>query len=397
MKILHTVEFYYPSIGGSQEVVRHLSERMAKAGHEVYVATTKLPNRKSLEYNGVHIVEFDLKGNSVRGIKGPDAKKYRDFLLNEQFDVIMNYASQQWATDIFLDVIDQVKAKKVFVPCGFSALYDPDYVDYFAKMPEKFKHYDKLVFLANKYRDIDFAREHGFEDKSMIIPNGADESEFATLATEEEKNFIRARYGLGGLVIITVGNHTNEKGHIELMRAFKLLPVTPATLVIVGTIIPHDGCYDHCELGANSCNNSRKFLGKRVVLMDGSNREDVLQVLKASDIFGFFSNIECSPLALFESAAAGVPFVASEAGNDAEIAEWTQGGIIAKSHHLPNGRVKVDAKDALKQLTLLAYNKKKRQSMGRAGHASWKKSFTWEKLTRDYLNLYEQLLKKGEK
>jgi L-malate glycosyltransferase len=396
MKILHTVEFYYPSIGGAQEVVRHLSERMAKAGHEVYVATTKLPNRKHMEYNGVHIVEFDLTGNHVNGIKGPDAKKYKDFLTSEKFDVIMNYAAQQWATDLFLDVIDKVKAKKVFVPCGFSALYDPDYEGYFKKMPEKLRQYDQLVFLSNDYRDINFAREHGLGDISMIIPNGADETEFSDLATEEEKRFIRARYGLGGLVITTVGNHTNEKGHHELMRAFKMLPITPATLVIAGTIKPHDGCYDNCELGADSGNNRRKFLGKRIVLMDGTKRDDVRAVIKASDMFGFFSNIECSPLVLFEAAAAGVPFVASAAGNNAEIAEWTKAGVIVKSHSMPNGRVRVDGKDALKQLTLMAYNKKKRQAMGRAGHKSWKKSYTWDKLTQDYIDLYKKLVRKGK-
>lgn len=393
MKILHTVEFYYPSIGGAQEVVRHLSERMAKAGHEVYVATTKLPNRIDLELNGVHIVEFAISGNAVNGMKG-EVQKYKDFLKKEKFDVVMNYAAQQWATDIFLEVMDKVKAKKIFVPCGFSALYDPAYAEYFKKMPDWLRGYDQLVFLSNNYRDINFAKEHGLKN-ICIIPNGADEREFSELATDEEKRFIRARYGLGGLVISTIGNHTNEKGHHELMRAFKMLPITPATLVIMGTIKPHDGCYDTCELGADSGNNSLKFFGKRIILMDGTNRDDVRAVLKASDIFAFFSNIECSPVVLFEAAAAGVPFVASAAGNNAEIATWTHDGIIVSSHDQPNGRVRVDMKDAVKQLTLLGYNRAKRQSIGRQGYETWKQAFTWDKLTHDYINLYKRLLKQG--
>ena len=395
MKILHTVEFYYPSIGGAQEVVRHLSERMVKAGHEVYVATTKLPNRESLEHNGVKIVEFDLSGNEVNGIKG-NTKQYRDFLLNERFDIIMNYAAQQWATDVFLDVIDKVKAKKVFVPCGFSALYDPEYAEYFEKMPDRLRHYDSVVFLSNDYRDINFARDHGIKNIT-VIPNGADEEEFSTLATADENRFIRARYGLGGLVITTVGNHTNEKGHRELIRAFKLLPIMPATLVIIGTIRPHDGCYDNCELSATSCNNYGRFLGKRIVLMDGSNRDDVRRVIKASDIFAFFSNIECSPLALFEAVAAGVPFVASAAGNDAEIAEWTNGGIIVRSHDRPNGRVEVDMKDAVQKLLSLGLSARRRREIGQSGHDAWAKSYTWHKLTHQYIQLYERLLSGGQK
>jgi glycogen synthase len=40
MKILHTVEFYSPSTGGAQEVVKQLSERMAEKGHVVTVILT---------------------------------------------------------------------------------------------------------------------------------------------------------------------------------------------------------------------------------------------------------------------------------------------------------------------------------------------------------------------
>ena len=391
MKILHTVEFYYPSVGGTQEVVRHLSERMVQAGHEVYVATSKIKERESLIHNGVKLVEFDISGNTVNGFTGPDIDKYKDFLKNEKFDIVMNYATQQWATDIFLDVIDNVSAKKVLVPCGFSALYDERYQEYFDKMPSLLAKYDSLVFLAEDYQDINFARKHGL-DNIVIIPNGADENEFTDLITEEERQYIRARYGLGGTIITTVGNHTNEKGHMELMKAFKALPKVPATLVIVGTIKLHDGCYDMCQLGADSCNNKRRFLGKRVILVDGTNREDVKKIIKASDIFAFFSNIECSPLVLFEAAAAGVPFLASEAGNNSEIARWTKGGRIVKSRPMPHSRVQVDMKDAVKQLTQLTYNRPLRKQLGKAGHDSWKKNYTWRKLTNDYIDLYESIL-----
>ena len=392
MKILHTVEFYYPSIGGAQEVVRHLSERMVKAGHEVYVATTKLPNRKELVHNGVKIIEFDISGNEVNGFKGKDIEKYKKFLRNEKFDIVMNYAAQQWTADIFMQVMDDVKAKKVFVPCGFSALYDEAYANYFKKMPEKLSKYDSLVFLSNDYRDINFAREHGLKN-IYIIPNGADENEFSNLISEEEKRFIRARYGLGGLIVTTIGNHTNEKGHRELLKVFKALPHINATLVIVGTIKPHDGCYDICEIGADVCNNSKKFFGKRVVLVDGQNREDVKKILQSTDIFAFFSNIECSPLVLFETAAAGVPFIASAAGNNKEISEWTENGVIVKSYPRPNGRVEINKKDALLQLTKLAYNKNLRKEMSSKGHKNWKEKYTWDKLTKKYINLYKNISK----
>lgn len=79
MNILHTVELYDPSKGGSQEVVKQLSEHMVKAGHKVTVVTTKLPERKGKVINGVKIVEFDVRGNILTGYNG-ETEEYKNFL-----------------------------------------------------------------------------------------------------------------------------------------------------------------------------------------------------------------------------------------------------------------------------------------------------------------------------
>ena len=81
MKILHTVESYCPAGGGMYEVVKQLSERLVKLGHEVTVATRKLPSGTVVAINGIKIREFDLSGNFTSGITG-DVKKYQDFLTN---------------------------------------------------------------------------------------------------------------------------------------------------------------------------------------------------------------------------------------------------------------------------------------------------------------------------
>ncbi len=390
LKILHTVEFYFPSIGGAQEVVRRLSEHMAAEGHDVTVATSKLPERKSLVHNGVKLVEFAVSGNITNGIKG-EKKLYQEFLRTEKFDVVMNYAAQQWTADAFFEVIDDVKAKKVFVPCGYSALYDPAYADYFEKLPDILKKYDATVYLSDDYRDINFAREHGVNN-TKLIPNGADEEEFGVIDEAENRSF-RTRYGVGGLTLITIGNHTNEKGHRELLNVFRKLPISKATLVIVGILKPHDGCFDECEIQAEHINRSRKFLGKRVILLDGSNRQEVIRAMKASDICVFLSNIEASPLALFEASAAGLPFIATAAGNSAEIAQWLGNGIIVKSNGMPNGRVSADFKNALLNVSRLAHQPAQRKALGATGRKNWLKKYTWGKLADEYLKLYENIIK----
>ena len=88
MKILHTVEFYYPSKGGIQEVVKQVSERLVKYGHNVTVATTKLADRKLKVINGVNIKEFEISWNMVRGITG-EVGTYNDYLLSTNFEIFV--------------------------------------------------------------------------------------------------------------------------------------------------------------------------------------------------------------------------------------------------------------------------------------------------------------------
>ena len=96
LKILHTVEFYDPSVGGAQEVVKQLSEHLVAMGHDVTVATTKLPSRKHKTLNGVKIVEFAIGGNQVYGYRGGDIEKYKQFLVNGNFDPYLSQTAQTY-------------------------------------------------------------------------------------------------------------------------------------------------------------------------------------------------------------------------------------------------------------------------------------------------------------
>src|SRR3954464_8829240 len=217
MKILHTVESYYPEIGGMPEVVKQLSERLVLLGHQVTVATSKAEKRTSKLINGVIIQEFNLTGNFVEGIHG-DTTSYEHFLLNSDFDIITNFAAQQWATDIALPLLSKLKAKKVFVPTGFSGLFQEVWQPYYLQMKTVWmKEYDSNVFLSNDYRDINFARKNGI-NKNLIIPNGAAADEFLP----QSKIDIRKKLGIGSdeFFILHVGSYTGVKGHAEAIRIY---------------------------------------------------------------------------------------------------------------------------------------------------------------------------------
>ena len=81
---------------------------------------------------------------------------------------------------------------------------------------------------------------------------------------------------------------------------------------------------------------------KRVGILDVP-RIEVLAAYKAADLFVFGSQVECSPLVLFEAVASGTPFVSVDCGNAREIAEWGDAGLVTDSARLPDGRVIGDA------------------------------------------------------
>jgi glycosyltransferase involved in cell wall biosynthesis len=386
MRILHTVEFYHPSTGGAQEVVRQISERLAKRGHDVTVATTRLPNRANTVLNGVHIESFAVSGNAASGCVG-ETERYREFLLAGKFDIMMNYAAQQWATHLVSPVLSQISCRKVMAPCGFSALFMQEYATYFQALPAILGKYDHLIFHSRAGRDVEFARRHRIENYSLI-PNGASLDEFA-----EPKSDFRDRYKIprGQPLLLTVGSHTGAKGHSVVMEAFRRARIGHATLVIIGNTLGNAGCLPRCKLQAQFVQLA-SFGKKRVLLFDPP-RADVVAAYHAADLFVFGSNIECSPIVLFEAAASKTPFLSTACGNAAEIAEWTGAGIILSSKHRNDGWVYTDAGIMARAIEEILGDQAKLSALRQAGYEAWRNRFSWEKIALEYEQLYIRLCK----
>ncbi len=423
MRILHTVEFYNPSTGGAQEVVRQVSEQLVKRGHSVTVATSFDPKRSNLELNGVQIQQFDIRGNAVQGYHG-DMKGYLDFLHRGDFELMMNYAAQQWATDLVFSELENLPYKKVFIPCGFSALYDPAYTAYFARLPDVLRSYDHLVFHAENYRDINFARQHGLTSWS-VIPNGASKVEF-----ENPDPTFRQRFNIPAdmPLLLTIGTHTGTKGHRLALEAFQRLKIPKAVLIIIGNTteepanlwsralrpilgavkrgnvrrageIIHQtfnggsgsGCLADCRMRAAEINRNQAP-NKQVLLLD-LPRKEVISALHAADLFIFGSNIEYSPLVLFEAMASRTPFLTLACGNAAEIVEWSNGGgLLAPTIQKNQGYVDGNPSSFANLADELLADPDRLQAMGASGYAAWKAKYMWEKIAVLYEALYQSLL-----
>ncbi|QPK64915.1 glycosyltransferase family 4 protein [Methylomonas sp. LL1] len=513
MRLLFCCEFYFPSVGGVQEVMRQIAERLVLRGHEVTVATTRLADRQFSEYNGVKIVEFGVTGNLVRGMEG-EIENYRNFVKNFPCDALMIKAAQQWTFDALWPVLDSINIRKVFIPCGFSGLFEPTYVGYFKDLPDILRKFDHLIFYAERYRDTDFARAHGITNLS-ILPNGASEIEFSVAPDPD----FRLRHSIpeSSFVLLTVGSMTGVKGHRELVEAFVRLKASKqhVTLILNGNPPPkpavelglehesvgfgpesvepsadYDGPQDEfressyitrrikrvsgllCRLPGvyrkegwagvryrirlitdNKKVRIRRFLGlaartaqvfcnegflgvrsrlhshlepklarfsqaawfpaslrlsanplefwigeakrqgpDKMLLVTDFPRPELVQAYMAADLFVFASNIEYSPLVLYESAAAGTPFLSVPVGNAEEIAQWTGAGIICPAPKDERGYTRVKPERLAKEIAKAMSSRQQLETLGQTGRLAWEERFTWEAISRRY----ESILSGGQ-
>lgn len=392
MKIFHCVESYYPAVGGMQEVVKQLSERLVTLGHDVTVLTRFHPDRNFKEFNGVKVISFQIEGNPTEA-KTEAEKSYLKFLLNNTSDIIAFFAAQQWATDLPLPILNKLTAKKVSVPTGYSGLYFASYAKYFQKMKNDIHGYDMNVYLSNDYRDINFARENKVpENKIIIIPNGAALDEFDKM----DYSGFRKKHGIpeNDFLILHVGSYTGEKGHKEAISMFFKAKIKNATILFIGNKYEYfikRSRYKYPLLLLRWLFSG--FKNKKVIFSFLS-RQETVQAFKSANLFLFPSNIECSPIVLFEAMAGNTAFLATDVGNCKEIAEWSSGGQILPTTINKKGRSHAIERRGVKLLEELYYNREKLNELSDRGYASWKSKFTWEKITKQYETLYHNLITK---
>jgi len=389
MKILHTVESYLPLNGGMVKVVQELSERLAKFGHQLTVATSYHPQRIQSIINKVKINQFIIKGKAATGYQAEkeELQRYQDFLLQSDFDIITNFAAQQWATDLVLPILPKIHAKKVFVPTGFSGLYYPQYKEYFIKMKHWLKQYDMNVFLSNDYRDINFARENKIK-KIILIPNGASQEEFLTRNNIDIRR--KLKIPAKNFLILLVGAHTGSKGHKEAIEIFKQAGILNSTLLIVAHRL-NSSCTRSCYLKQKLFKLRFKKDYKQLIITS-LTRSETINAYRQADLVLFPSLIECSPLVLFEAMASKTPFLVTNVGNSKEIIKWSNSGLLLPTTIDNQGFSYAKINQSAMVLENIYNNKHQRKIMAESGYKAWKKQFTWEKITKRYEKLYQTLL-----
>jgi glycosyltransferase involved in cell wall biosynthesis len=232
------------------------------------------------------------------------------------------------------------------------------------------------VFHARNYRDAQYAANHGLKNL-YLVPNGASEKEFAVAP---DLAGFRRKHGIAtdAFVVLTVGSLTGEKGHRELAQALTLLKTSkPVHVILNGNRVTQVQLHNKRQSQrisvirkgfralrklAGIClravglrpklpetldqfvkkiNNGTYGQNKRALIVN-LPRVELLRAFFDAQLFAFASNIECSPVVLYEAAAAGLPCLSVPVGNADEIVRWTKGGQICPAQQDEKGYTRTD-------------------------------------------------------
>jgi len=379
--ILICCEFFEPSVGGVQKVVKELANNFIFFGHKVTIATSKhlenLPYKEKLSKN-LNIARFKISGNLTRGINGK-ITSYQNYILKSKFDFILVYAAQQWTFDALIPILDKINKNIFFAPCGFSGLSQTRYNNYFSNLPKYLKYFNMHVLHTKTYQDAVFYNNNNIKSK-VLIPNGAG-LEF--LQKYKKDFFLKYKINKNHLNILNVSNYRFAKGQdLSILVFFFLKAKDPINLIFIG----HDTSSRIYFIYLLCLKKITEFFFKKknIFFFKKVDRKDIISAYSSSDIFIFTSRIECSPLVLFESAASGLPFVSLNVGNADEISKWTKAGATySNMFKLFFG------------LNELLINKKKLKNLSKNGIYSFKKRFNWRKISKEYLNIFNKYKKKN--
>ena len=348
MKILQICPKYYPAIGGVEECVKNISERLAKE-HEVTVfacdPSGKLPREEKI--NGVLVKRFNsFSPGDAYHISLEMARE----LKKAEFDIV--HGHNYHALPLYFS--RNAKSKRFIVNPYYHGHGHTPVRNFFIRLYKQFgkkilESADKIIANSNYEKELllrDFAIK---KDRISVIPPGIDLPPFDNLATVSRES----------KTILYVGRLEEYKGVQYIIQALPLLD-KDFHLEIVGK-----GPYKAKlvklidELG----------LSNRVRFYQDLPRQELVKMYARAGIFILLSRYESFSIVVAEALAAKTPCIVA---NTSALSEWIDdkncfgidypidkaklAELITKAIGIEVGNVKLwDWDDVVKELRV-AYN-----------------------------------------
>ncbi len=369
-KIFYLLDSF--NIGGTETQAVELARRMDPAKYDITLACLRKqgPLIERLNGSSVKVVEFHPKGgiDSPRGLY--QLARMVTFLHRGRFEVVH-------AHDLWSNMIGVVAGKLAGVPVIITSQRDLSHDAWYQSKRKKWlrraqRASSAVLTNAGMIRE-GLVRDEGLPaDKVRVVYNGVDLDGFRSAPRARAHIFTgleRAK------LVVLVGNmHTEIKGHPTLIAA---APGIGSRCPEVRFVLVGDGeMRRDFELAAENAGVTPHFLFC-------GRRNDVSAILASCDVAVLPSAAEGMPNAVLEYMAAGLPVVATAVGGNLEVIEDGVTGLL-----VPPG----DAVALGNAVARLLEDPVLAQRLAQNGRKLVERKFSFERLTREVGELYEELL-----
>jgi glycosyltransferase involved in cell wall biosynthesis len=301
MKLLQVCPRYYPNIGGVEEHVRNISERLVK-DYDVTVATTD-PSGKLLKeevINGVKIKRFTSWAPKESYFFSRDLNTFLK-ANSQSFDIV--HAHSYHAFPALYAAQTKGKNKLFFTAhyhgTGHSFLRKFLHVPYKHFGKKIFDAADQLICVSNYERDLLLRNFKINPVKTHVIPNGVTISDFQGIVKRKRTH----------RTILFVGRLEKYKGAQNIIQALPKID-EDIFLVVIGKGPFEKDLVKLC---------SRLHLDNRVVFLKDLTRNELVQEYVDADLFVLLSEHEAYGICIAESLAARTPCLVANASG---LSEW---------------------------------------------------------------------------
>jgi glycosyltransferase involved in cell wall biosynthesis len=352
-------------LGGAQIHVRDLATVLIERGHDVIVlAGGGGVVARQLEERGVPVVRLRHMARPIRPHRDIRAlTELTEHLRRIRPDVLSTHSSKA-------GVLGRIAGRRLGIPTLTTAhgwLFDlprrrgRDWVVWgIEKGIAPLSH--RIVTVCESDRDLAIAAGVSSPDRFVTIHN----------AMPDVDTGLRADPSSEPPHLLMVARFAAQKDHETLFRALSDLLDLEWTLDLVGTGPLEEACHELA--GTLGITERVRFLGMR---------EDVPELMAASQAYLLISHWEGFPRSILEALRAGLPVVATNVGGVREAVIDDVTGFLVPEN---------DAAFLATKLRALIADPALRVSMGEAARAHYEKHFTFGRLVEETLELYETLL-----
>jgi glycosyltransferase involved in cell wall biosynthesis len=417
MRILHTNAAYWPFIGGAETYLQAMSERLARDGHFVTVATTDATGVQS--FWNPHQDRLPERETMLGGVRVVRSRVGHLPLAPWSFYLVRRLATDLARLPIntrpildllapYMPAVPKLEATLAELGPGFDLVHGINIsLEWPLLAGWRYARRQGLPFVATPFVHVGERAVQRFytmphqlaalrDAERIIVQTGIEARELARLGVPQDRIArlgmgvdldksqdgdgarFRAQQAVDGPVVTFMGALTDDKGSVHLLRAMQRLwqQESNAYLVIAGPPVTPSG-FEQAYQALPAADRAR---ARRLGPVDGQLKQDMLA---ATDVFALPSRVDSFGIVYLEAWAYGVPVVGCRAGGVPDVIDHGRDGMLVGFG---------DEEELAATIGVLLDDPDQRRSMGRRGRSKVEARYTWDQIYQGLLAIYEDVV-----